>query len=102
MEKKLSNELFIVGVSLDCLCCASPVDSPLYNRLGALSGQVLSDAKKVEALEDSESALVAKLDDIYSAFDKVFNDNDPISDGEWSKIVKDLIGDRLFSLLNDR
>lgn len=102
MEKKLSNELFVVGVSLDCLCCATPLDSPVYNRLSALSGQVLSDAKKVEALEDSESALVAKLDDIYSAFDRVFNENDPLSCGEWSKNVKSLIGDCLFSLLYDR
>lgn len=63
MEKKLSNELFIVGVSLDCLSAAVPVDSPLYNRLAALSGQVLADAKKVEYLEDRISQLEDQLPD---------------------------------------
>lgn len=57
MEKNLSNELFIVGVSLDCLSVGCVPDSPIANRLQALSGQVLSDSKKMEELELAASDL---------------------------------------------
>lgn len=53
MEKTLSNELFVVGVSLDCLRAGVPDGSFLDSRLSALSGQVLSDSKKIEDLEIS-------------------------------------------------
>lgn len=52
MEKSLSNELFIVGVSLDCLRAGVPDGSFISERMSALSGQVLSDSKKVETLEN--------------------------------------------------
>lgn len=51
MEKSLSNELFVVGVSLDCLAVGCPENSPIANRLQVLSGQVLSDSQKVSAIE---------------------------------------------------
>lgn len=73
MEKTLSNELFIVGVSLDCLCAAVPQDSKIYDRLSALSGQVLSDSRKIAEIEEYGTKLAARLDEIRD-FAKVLRD----------------------------
>lgn len=72
MEKTLSNELFVVGVSLDCLSVGCSPDSPIANRLQALSGQVLSDSKKIADLEDKVKHIDYIREQLFDYFERTF------------------------------
>ena len=96
MEKSLSNELFVVGVSLDCLALGCPENSPIANRLQALSGQVLSDSQKVSAIEKDSSDL-AYLRECYSKF--VNNESDQESLMDHYDYLEDIFGEKFMSIL---
>lgn len=88
METNLSNELFVVGVSLDCLRAGVPTDSFLDNRLSALSGQVLSDSKKIEDLLSSYDDLRKDWNFLAATiFEVCNNDNEERETEEMLKAV---------------
>lgn len=90
MEKSLSNELFVVGVSLDCLRAGAVPDTFMDNRLSALSGQVLSDAKKIEDLETSYEDLREDWNYLAATIFEVCNNDNEESETE--EMLKAVLG----------